>query len=386
MFIASAMTLTSAHGQWETEAVDGIELGDKFVLRPRTEARGAYDNRVIRSVTGGAEGDFYGELAAAAELVNKPARYDLRALARYGYRSHAEYNGLNDDFYTVAASLGTDAGPLLWKLSSDYAKSLDYNTLYNPGAGQEPDSVLAQGSKRSLTRADVSYDSKRFSKTALIPRYAFQHYYREELSIDDTDEWQIHDASLRLRHQYSARTRLAVGGSWALQARDEEDGYIATVGVGAEHRMTAKTSWTVQLGYAFADYELSGADQGVVSNLRGNWRITPKTTVYVFGGNNFQPGYSGSSARMVYRLGYGAAWQAVKRFGLRAAVLHDYQEEIGDNASGGNEYGTVRNFIDFNAEYRPVDPLSLIAGIRVNDDEFDPAQSVISLKAVYSFY
>ncbi len=356
------------------------------MLKPQVEALGGYDNRVIRSVAGGAEGDFYADVAAAAVLVNKPSRYDLWVKGRYGYRTHAQYSNLNDDFYTAAASLGTDEGPLLWKLSTDYTKSLDYNTLYNPSAGQTPGSILSQASKHSLTKADVSYDSKRFSKTAIIPRYTFEHYFNEYLATSSIDEWQIHDASLRLRHKYSNRTRFAAGGAYALQVNRAEDGNIATVGVGAEYRMTAKTSWSLQLGYALADYELSGTDQSVVSNLRGNWQITPKVSTYVFGGNNFQPGYSGGAARMVYRLGYGAKWQAAKKFSLGGQILHDYQEEIGNNTSTSPSYGAVRNFIALKADYRPIDALSLIAAIRYNNDNYDPTQTILNLGAVYRFY
>jgi len=257
---------------------------------------------------------------------------------------------------------------------------------YNPGAGQAPDSILAQGSTRSLTKADVSYDSKRFSKTALIPRYTFEHYYQEYEATYSSNEWQIHNASLRLRHKYSSRTRFAVGGAYSLQVNPREDGNIATVGVGVEHRMTAKTSWHVQLGYALADYELSGTDQGLVSDLRGNWKITPKVSTYIFGGNNFRPGYSGQGARWVYRLGYGARWQATKKFSLGGQILHDYQEIIGDIVSNSPAYGSVRNFIALKAEYKPIDSLSLIAGIRYNDDNYDPAQTILNLGAVYRFY
>ena len=376
----------SVHAQWEGHDVDGIELGQKLVLKPQVEARGAYDNRVIRSVGSGAEGDFYSDLAAAVVLVNKPSRYDLWLKGRYGYRTHSEYSKLNDDFYTAAASFGTAEGPLLWKLSSDYTKSLDYNTLYNPGAGQTPDSVLAQASKRSLTKADVSYDSKRFSKTALVPRYTFEHYYRDYIAFDSTDEWQIHNTSLRLRHQYSAHTRFAVGGAYSLQANEVEDGLIATVLAGVEHRMTKKTSWVAELGYAFADYDISGTDQGFVSRLRGNWSFSKKVSLYVFGGNNFQPGYNGNAARWVYRLGYGAQWQVVPKFKLKGALLHDYQDLIGNNTSTSALYGEMRHFVDLKAEYEPIDSLSLIAAIRHNNDQYDPAQTILNLGVVYRFY
>lgn len=375
-----------ALAQWEEKKVAGIDLGQKLVLQPQVEALGGYDNRVIRSVGDGAEGDFFADLAAAAVLVNKPSRYDLWAKGRYGYRTYAQYSQLNDDFYTAAVSIGTAEGPLLWKLLTNYTKSLGYNTQYNPGSGQEPDLILSEGSISSLTRADVSYDSKRFSKTALIPRYTFESYNQKTEATSSFADWQIHNASLKLRHQYSGRTRFAIGGLYTLQANRDEDGSIATVGAGAEYRMTAKTSWLLQLGYALADYELSGTDQGFVSNLRGTWQVTPKVSTYVFGGNNFQPGYGGGGARMVYRLGYGARWQAAKKLSVTGGILHDYQEEIGSTTSSRPTYDEIRNFVSIGAAYTPITRLSLIASIRYNDDDIDPAQTILSLGATYRFY
>jgi hypothetical protein len=372
--------------QWQEQKVDGIELGQKLVLTPAVEVLGGYDNRVIRATGRGAEGDFYSDLAAGAGLANRPSRYNLMANARYGYRSYAEYDNLNDDFYTLAASIGTKDGPLLWGASYDKTKTLDYNTIYNPATGQPPDSILTQSSKRSATHANVSYDSKRFSKTAIVPSYTFLHYVQEREGLDSSDEWQIHTTILKLRRQYSAQTRIYTGLVYSLQARDKEDGYIATAVIGAEHRLTDKTSWLAELGYAFADYELSGSDHGFVSNLRGNWQATKKVSAYVFGGDNFQPGYGGQAARWVYRLGYGVKWQVVKKFSLQGAILHDYQQLIGDNTSINPLYGTVRNFIDFRAQYEPIDRISIAAGIRHNQDEYDPAQTILTLRVDYRFY
>ena len=377
-----------AQAQFTSDA-DGIDCGP-LVLRPSLEEAGAYDNRVIRSIAGsGAKGDFYADTAAALELANPPSVYDLLVRGRYGYRAYLDYNRLNDSFYTLAASLQTDKKPLLWGTSADYTKSLDYNLTYDPDTGQQPDSILSDRSRTRLNaQARVSYDTDRFTHTALVPGYSFQYYRQEYESDGSLDEWQIHNGSLVVRYRYTPRTRLYGGVTGAFQSNEVEDGYLATIVAGVDHRLTEKTSWMAELGYAVADYDLSGSDQGVVSNLRGNWRVTPKVSTYVFGGNNYYPGYSGDAARMVYRLGYGAAWQPVEKFRLSGAVLHDYQEQIGDNTGSyiNSPYDTLRNFIDLQARYNPLDRLALVAGLRLNDDQYEPLQSIISLKVLYTFY
>ena len=152
-------------------------------------------------------------------------------------------------------------------------------------------------------------------------------------------------------------------------------------------RAPVATSWEAEIGYAGADYQDSGTDHSLVSKLRGNWQATPKVSAYVFGGNNYQPGYGGGGARMVYRLGYGARWNVVPKFTLLSSIFHDYQEQVASSRKTDSDYDdTVKTFFDLKAEYEPIDPLSLVAGLRYNHDQYDDDQTIISLKAVYRFY
>jgi hypothetical protein len=191
---------------------------------------------------------------------------------------------------------------------------------------------------------------------------------------------------LKLRHQYSVKTHIYTSLLYTFQTNQDEDGRIATVLAGVSYDITDKTSWNAELGYALADYELSGTDQGFISRLQGNWQTTKKVSTYVFGGNSFQPGYGGGAARRVYRMGYGLNWQARQKLGFNGSVLHDYQEEIGGNQISDPAYGVIRNFITLQAHYLPFDRLSVIAGIRYNQDHIDPNQTVFTLRTVYRFY
>lgn len=386
MLIAYAIAATPVHAQWNTD-VDGIDAGP-VILRPSVEAAGAYDNRVLRAAGGGdAKGDYYADTAAALELVNWPSVYDVRAFGRFGYRSYLDYPNLNDDFYTLAASISTDHQPLIWGATADYSKSLDYNVTYNPAAGQTPDDILTDQARTTLSAgANAAYDSRRFNKTALVPGYSFRYRNTDYQGTQEADEAVFHTANLRLRYRYSPKSALYGGAVYSLQTWDDDEGNIGTLGVGMTHQMTDKTSWLAELGYSYAKYDLSGEDQGVVSNIRGNWQARPRITTYLFGGNSFQPGYSGSAARMVYRLGYGAAWQITKKYRLSGSILHDYQEPIGNGNTNDPAYNTLRNFFDLRAQYNPIDRLALVAGLRINDDQYEPVQSIISLKAVYQFY
>ena len=387
--IASLLALcTTASAEWvvDFDKTDGIALAAKVVLKPQVELLGAYDDRVKLSSGGKAEGDFYSDIAVAAELLNHPAVYNWWLKGRYGYRGYAEETDLNNDFYTVAGRLETKKAPLIWYASADLSKSLDYSTQYNADTGQGPDSVLTyQANTRFRADADVSYDKKWFGKTSLVPGYNLSYYHQEYDENPIRTEWVIHRARLLLRQQYSSKTRIAVGGIGEVQLNDSETGNIGTLMIGVEHRMSKKTLWLAQLGYAVAYYEISGTDQGMVSRLKGNWAYTKKVDFYVFGGNQFQPGYNGGGARMVYRLGYGGTWKVVKKFSFSGAVLHDYQQQIGEQQSTSSQYGTVQHFIDLKADYRPVDSLSLIAGIRYNYDYRPEPQRKLYVSAIYRF-
>jgi hypothetical protein len=382
------MLCMSAKAEWvyDYDAVEGIEFGKKVVLKPQAELLGGYDNRVKLLNNGTAEGDAYADIAAAAELLNRPAVYAWLIKGRYGYRVYADESELNNDFYTVAGRIETEKVPFIWSASADLTKSLDYSTQYNVDTGQGPDSVLTyQANTRILANADAAYDKRWFGKTSIVPGYAFNYYHQQYESSPTVNEWFIQQARLLIRNQYSTKTRLAVGGLYGVQVNEDETGSIGTLMIGIEHRMTQRTRWQAQLGYALADYEQSGTDHGMVSRLRGNWAYTKKLDFYVFAGNEFQPGYNGGGARMVYRLGYGGIWQVVPKFSLKGTVLHDYQQQINEQPTTDPAYGTIRNFIDLKADYHPIDPLSLMAGLRFNDDQYPEPQTKVYVSAIYQF-
>ncbi len=367
----------------EIADVEGFQWGS-MSIKPEASVLEAYDNRVLFDEMSGATGDFYTEVAAGIFLNNLPARYDLSAKARYGYRFYSDLGGLSDDFYDAGAAVSTDENPFKWGLSADVVKSLNYNTAYDPSTGSGPDSILTdEPSRRSIARGNIAYEKQWSEKTSIMPGYDVQHYF-QEFQDSGSAEWQIHTASLQLGHGYSAKTKLTLGGSYSLQVNDDEDGRIGTVEVGAESSMSDKVVWQALVGMSAADYEVSGADQGVVSNLRVVWQATEKVSAYIFGGNDFQPGYEGGAARMAYRVGYGLGWKPATRWMVGGSVLHDYQESLGSGpASPGT--GEVRHFFTANCGYDVTKKLQISFSGRYIDDEFDANQTVLGLSLGYAY-
>lgn len=359
---------------------EGFELGS-IRIRPVAEVLGAYDNRVLIAGNGEADGDLYSELAAALYLENNPARYDFSANAGYGYRFYREYTELDDDFYKAGLAVASEGQPLKLGLSSYLKKTLDYDTVYETSSGQGPGAILTGNpSTRYTTTANIAYEKNLTDRTSIAPGYDVWYYFQD--FEDDTDaEWVVHRASLQLGYAYTEKTRMFLTGYYSLQTNDDEDGNIGAVTVGAEGRMSDKTSWLAHIGVAAADYELSGTDQGVVGLLRANWNTSEKLSAYIYGSSNFQPGHNGA-ARRVYRLGYGATWRVVPRWSIMAQMLHDYQEELG--GAGGSD-DDIRNFISAKTEYDLTRCFAVGASLRYIMDEEESDRAIAALSATYRY-
>lgn len=362
----------------------GFELGI-FHIRPGINALGAYDNRVVES-GGDAKGDFYSELGASVAVENTEARYGISGNASYGCRNYDEYTALNDDFYAVGASISSTKDPLKLGVSSYMSKSLDYDTAVDMSSGKEPGEILTAGSSsRISSKADVGYEQQLKGDLSILPSYGFWHYFQDFEDRSDA-EWQTHSASLLLGYGYTGKTILTLSTDYSLQVNssDNDDGTVATVAIGAKSRATDKISWSAEIGLAAADYEQSGSDQGVVVKLRGMWAATEKISTYVFGGNDFQPGYGGGSARMVYRLGYGAEWRVVSRWSFGAQVLHDYEDGVGESSSDPG-VGEMRHFLTAQTSYDLTKHVALSLAGNYVKDEYATDQTIVSLRIGYSY-
>lgn len=349
-------------------------------FRPEASVGGAYDNRVVLVSQTEAEGDYYSEVVAGLGIRNLPARYDFSASGRYGYRTYGEYTGLNDDFYTLNAALGTTEGKLNWRLLTDYSKRLNYSTVYNPNTGSGPDSILAnEPNIRFLASGKISYAAPLSEKTSLVPSYSLIHYYQEFERSGETAEWQVHRIAVPVKYSITDKTALLLGGAGSFQVNREEAGRIGTAYIGVESQATEKTTYSVNVGYSIVNYEISGEDQGFVSDARAVWRPTPKVNAYVFGGNRFQPGYGGGAARLVYRAGYGAGWTPADQWFFGAQMLHDYQQAIGETNS--DQYGAdVRHFFNARAGYKLTHWAELALTARYVIDQVDVNQTVVSAR------
>ncbi|MEE9367379.1 MAG: hypothetical protein V3V05_00795 [Pontiella sp.] len=369
LFFLFLLGITFAVNAQTTVGSDGIEWGN-FRFRPKASAAVTYDNRVLSNASS-TEGDIYSELTAGFELGNLPARYNLFAGGIYGQRFYNEYTVLDDDFYSGEVGLKSDQGLLNWGVSSEIRKDLNYNTSYDPSTGSGPDGILTDvPNRRSSTRGSISYDLELSARTSLVPEYGLWHYY-QELEGAGSTEWQVHHVGLPLRYAYSDKTYISAGGAFSLQTNEDEDGYIGTAFIGAESRATDKTTYSIMLGASFVEYDLSGSDVGGVSDVRVEWKATDKVSLYVFGGNRFQPGYGGGPARMVFRAGYGANWRFAERWFVNGQGLHDYEQALGSD-SGSFIYGGVRHFFDARLGYTfPKYAEISVVGRLINDEEVE---------------
>lgn len=367
----------------DTSGPETIRLGGMDIL-PVANVLEAYDNRVRLDDAGNASSDFYTEVGAGVTVKNLPARYNLFASAAYGYRFYSDFDELNDDFYNVGASVGSDQKALQWSLSADWAKTLNYDTIYDPATGTGPDSILTdQPSRRVDSRGNISYAMALSDKTALVPGYSIQ-YYQQEFDGGGSAEWQSHSASVMMRHAYTPKTTFLIGGYYDLQVNGDEDGYIAAVGVGIEREISEKTSWKALVGYGHADYDLSGSSEGGLADLSAQWQATDKISTYVFYGNTYEPGYGGGPARMLYRAGYGAGWQFATKWNLGGQVLHSYEDALGSD-NNDTVYGGVRHFFSAQCGYAMTTKLNLaLTGSFVNDER-PVDHTVVSIRLDYAY-
>ncbi|MEN7973465.1 MAG: hypothetical protein ABFR47_06485 [Verrucomicrobiota bacterium] len=378
--MAVALLLPSLVQAQRMRDEEGVVWGS-FRIRPVAEALGAYDNRVlVDELSGDAEGDLYAELTGALYFENLPAQYDFSAYTAYGYRFYRDYIGLDDDFYKAGVAVASSQNPLKLGVSAFLKKTLDYDTMYEVSSGQEPGAILTGNpSTRYTATANVAYERNLAGKTSIEPGYEARYYFQDFQDEDDA-EWVEHRAGLRIGYDYSEKTRLFLTGYYLFQTAENEEGSIGAATLGAEGRFSGKTSWRAHVGIAAADYEHSGTDQGLVGLLRGNWEITEKLSAYIYGSSNYQPGYGGSNAREVQRLGYGANWRIVSRWRIMVQVLHDYREEL--DRPGGGEVG---NFISAETGYDLTKRFTVGGRVRYAMDEEEHDQAVVALSAVYRY-
>ncbi len=364
----------------------GFELGI-LQLKPEAYVLGAYDNRVVTSESS-SEGDAYGEVGVALTIENTDALYDLGGLAEYGHRAYDEFSDLDGDFYEIGGNMASRNSVIKAGIDAYHKKTLDYDVRVKNGSGGNLGSVLtSETSERSSVRVDAGYEKQLTGRTAVMPAYE-GWYYNQNFGENgsETAEWQEHSAAIRLGYGYSERTVLGLVGSYSIQLADEEDGSISRVAIEARSRATDKVDWNASLGYAVAEYDLSGTSGNAVASLRAQWQAREKVSAYVFGANSFQPGYRGSGARQIYRAGYGADWRPLERLRFSAQVLHDYQESIQDDVGGSSaDLGVIRHFVTGQLAYYLTRNLNLAITGQYIDDELEQARSIVSCRAMLSF-
>lgn len=364
---------------------DGITLGRVHIAFD-AGAGAVYDNRAV-TTDSGIETDFYSEVEAGCSLRNLPARYQLSANASYGYRLYSEYTDINDDFYSVGAGAKTGGeSPLQWGVSSAAAKVLEYETSTVSGEGGVQDSVLTDAPNlRWRSGASVNYDIRTSEKLSLVPGYELGHYY-ERLTDDAQTEiadWLTHRAELEGKYLLSDKTSVSAGASYTIQVNSFERGSVASVYFGGESQFTDKTSGELQLGFSSGDYEESGSSSGGISDLRLLWRPQEPLNFYVFGGNDYQPGYSSGNARMVYRFGYGFSWGFLSRMSLTGSGYHSREQELGEKT--GNYYEGFRHFYKLSCSYRLKNSIALTLGGAYTEDEIDEDRVSVSMKLNFTY-
>lgn len=370
----------------------GQETRGKNLGPVRVEAEAgvlaAHDSRAI-SLASGYDDDFYSEVHAGLTVENQPAMFKVGAGAEYGYRYYSEYSEIDDDFYTLDALLTLTDSPLKMGVSGEFRKSLNYATAYNEETGEGPDSVLTDlPNTRFLAEGNLGYEFAVSDRFSILPEYGVE-YYNQRLSGDgDTEiaDWTIQTVHAAASYQYTEKTRFNAGTEYSLQENKTETGEVAAAYVGAQSSISDKTSWKVRLGYSFADYETSGSGTALVSDFNMLWLAGEKLRFYGTGGNEYQPGYDGGEARMLYRLGYGFRWALLSRWTLSGRGLHSYEDGV-DGAAAGSDSQTddLKHFFNTSLGREITSRLFGTLDFSYTIDGIDPDRAVISLSLLYRY-
>jgi len=353
-------------------AGEGIEVG-LFRVQPQIEVLGAYEERE------NLDGDIYGEVAASVEVENTDARYDIAGFGQIGYREYDKFSDASDDFYGLGGRVDSRESPLKIGLRAYQKKTIDYDTRVQDGGVAGLGAYLtSEASTRTLAEIDAGYELPLVGRSAVMPGYEGR-YYSQDFESSPEVEWTEHVAKLKYGYGLTDRTLLTLLGSYSAQFSDEEDGTVASALLGAESRLSDKVRWEALAGFAAADYDDSGKDEGPVGKLRVRWQATDKVYAYIFGESRYQPGRITSGAQHLYRVGYGGEWTIIDRLRLSAQVLHDRQDII---QSGDEE---TSHFLTSRMEYDVLRRITLaLEGRYINEDRGDD-RVVASLSAVLKY-
>jgi hypothetical protein len=375
-FVAGMMLAGTVLAQWEEPSE--LVLFDNLLLIPSVGVLGAYDSRVATDERRkNAESDLYGEAEVAAVLKNRGGAYVFNARGLYAQRYYSDYTELSDNRYNLGAGLGAEGEALSWNLGADARKTLNYETTVDTSTGQGPGSVLSDEVRNIYTfNAGAEYAGYISDKTELTPSYEYRYRYEDPEESEST-RWQEHNVGLELASRHTDVTTLTLTGSYSYQIDEEENGHVVRLLVGARGRITDLTKWTAQIGLAGARYDESGTDQAVIGNMRGIWQASEKVSAYLFGGNDYQPGYNGSGARMLYRLGYGTQWAMRERWSSGLQVLHSYQKAVGRSTNSYSE--KVFSFINANLHHKMANRLAADMNFRYVHDDYEEDKVVVSI-------
>ena len=355
---------------------EGLKLGP-LIVRPSIDAEAGYDDRASIVAGKGVE-EVYSQWGAAVGLSNDAARYGFTADAKYGQRYYRDNSELNDDFYSLGASLSSARNSIQWGLASSLTKSLSYNTLVDSTAAEAPVGILTDETTRNITAsAGLSYEHAITERTGISPYVGATHFF-QDLGTQTNAEWQTYNAGCEVAFAYSDRTLLSLVADHGVQVNDDEDGSVSSLTVGSRSRATDNITWDAEIGFASADYDISGTDQGLTANLRIIWQLTEKVSMYAFGGQDYQPGYDGNGAREVYRAGYGADWQLSPRWSFSGQGLHNYEKNIG--AGSGDLYDGVEHFYSISTTHSLTDRAAVSCGINYANDEYEVDQLIYYIR------
>lgn len=356
----------------------GLFLG-RWIIHPAVDVLGAYDSRVLIDGAGGASSDYYGEIGASASINNLPARYSLSGNAGYARRYYSTYNEFDDDRYHLGIGANSVQDSLKWSMQTTLRKTLDYDTTARIQDGKTPGTILSDETKHTYSlNAAVSYEGRLSDVTDLTPGYRGRFFYEKPEQSDDR-KWQTHSADLQLGYRYSDITKATLTGTASYQINEEEEGLVSQVMVGLQSKPTENTQWEAGVGGASANYGQSGSDQAFIFNAKGLWQLSEGISVYLFGGNYYQPGYGGGGASRVYRLGYGADWRFRNRWRAAVQMLHSYNESLG--GSGTANDGNARHFASLGVDYEFENRLAIGVKGKYVRDYFEEDEIIISITA-----
>lgn len=354
---ASVLAVGLAAGAETLERREGLKIGERLTLRPYVTMSATYDSNV------GASGshpdmhkrrDFFWSISPSLWLHYNAETWSIILSGFYTYHQYFKNENRGYD-------------------SHNYGEDFRWNWANSTGREKGWSLVLGQSfQQRSRSSSDITtdsgarygYDSRQFQLAASAQRRLNQYLHGDVnasyywLDYDNSSSsgkkqpfygWDRWLAGAEIGFAPSPWTDIIVSGSYQGYSQkntsgtglsQDSSGYSFQAGLGSY--MTERISYRVLAGWSHFEYAgtgSSGASDGFVYTVSGNWKIGDTWNTMLLATSYFQPSERQQASKSrVDAVSWGLA-KTMIRGKLRATADLRYRRETNEyQLSGGNDY------------------------------------------------